>query len=143
MIVIAMIGILTALVAPLISESIAKHRATSELTKLRDALIQSRNLARLSRLCVKVEVVPGERKISATPYRSCDPLQEPISERKLEFRFAPIVSLSVFSTADGTLLFNDEGGTTEDAPATIEMTSAYANRRYAVLPGIGSVREQR
>jgi prepilin-type N-terminal cleavage/methylation domain-containing protein len=141
MVVVAIVGVLAALTLPGISEMTRERRAAGEFAKLRNALVQSRNLARSLRRCVEVEVVADSAEMTAYPMSSCADDGTRIDARKKTFSFESYVSLFAFSTDTGILRFHDLGGTLEAEPVTIAMTSGNRTKTYAILPGIGAIRE--
>lgn len=65
MTVVALVGVLTAVAVPNITEAVRKSRARAQFQELRTFLVEARNRARLHRRCVAVQLGAGAQELRA------------------------------------------------------------------------------
>lgn len=142
MIVVALIGIMSALVVPNISQRVADSEAEAEMLAVRDGLVRMRNLSRTNAACVRVTI--NANSFVGTPFLECDPLG---NEQTADVVTVEIdsdhVTLGSFGGALATppFVFQRTGG--HDLDGTVTFTATYATggtRTFNIYPATGFVR---
>ncbi|MEW5852167.1 MAG: type II secretion system protein [Myxococcota bacterium] len=139
-IVVALVGILTAIGGPSMSRAMGKQRGLMERSRVENALVAARTLAGKSEYCVKVDIDTAAKKLTTTVHATC-------GGPALSSPALPAVSLSSdistitqFNTGN-PLEFNGSRGTTAGGPATMTVTLVSGEQyMIRVMPAIGSVR---
>lgn len=120
-------------------------RFKQEAVSLRDALLSARNAAVSKNQCAFVTVQdPQTVNVMTYPIPSpCTATPLPPPDMTLTYSFRAANTVSNFSIGP-TLVFRPNGGTTQQAPVTIAITSAATGRRsqLTIYPAIGQVRQQ-
>lgn len=136
MTVVALVGVLTAVAVPNITEAIRKSRARAQFYELRTFLVEARNRARLHRRCVLVEVGASAQELRA---RESDCAGTHVGARVASF------SSLVVEAPSGALHFGTKGELLGGEIVTLQARARGAlpeSRTLRVLPAIGSVRWQ-
>lgn len=143
MVVVAMMGVLTTLAIGLSSKTGEAQKNFASARSVTHALLEIRNWAHNTSRCVQVEAT--STGLTATPYDSCDPdLSGEASSLTRLFAFPAILHDFAFDTLSGTLVFNENGGTTESEITTLSFVNESTGETHHLLvyPAIGSVRDE-
>lgn len=145
MITVGISGILAAVAIPNMSAIIKRSRADGQARKVRQALIDGRNMARISMLCVEVEINshsmsltrrrPAANNDCTTPGAA---VGSPIVHNFVgDHSNNPLITL----TPTGTLFtYNTKGGVVGGAIAKLWAQSDFQSYAYAVWPAFGAIR---
>ncbi len=148
MVVVAIVGIGSALAVPSISDLSRRHRENEAIALVEGALRDARNLARVSRRCVKVTVSSGvitSEKATCSGYQRYGGSTPTISTPPESTSVQKIGSQIKVMQPSNSLIFHPYGGTTNIDEITIEIRSSTSNNNIAelvVFPGIGTVRKR-
>jgi Tfp pilus assembly protein FimT len=135
MIAVAVVGISAGVAINSLSQSTTQASAQYEAERVRDAILQARNIARYQLKCVTVDVQPDH--IDITPYSQCSPLLLPDPTQTI--KFAAVMTLAPFDSGN-PLTFNTLGGTVAANPSTMTATSTFGRAySYTIMPAIGTV----
>jgi len=153
MIVVAMIGVLSALAVPSFLTQIQAQKVRAAALTVESFLSEARELARRRSQCVDVSV--SGQVISFQAWQDCtgldiDGLGSPTLATALpafsrSLKLPTLVQLGTFSTGDGKLVFNQSGGTVYTTPTTFEVRNAETSAviaRFTIYPAAGAIRMQ-
>ena len=153
MVVVALIGILSALAVPSFQQQIEAKRVQAALVQVESLLSEARDLARRRQQCVDVRI--AGRVISIQAWATCtglDPdglgtptLSGPVAAFGRSLKVPALVQLGAFGggNAAGALVFNPRGGTVHSTPTTLQIRHAHTHAvmgRLTVYPAAGTLR---
>lgn len=142
MVVVGIIGILAAISGPNLLESIKRSTARDEILEVKRALIQFRDVARLSMFCVRATFTAGgDLTIS---HQGDEPAITPECCVGYSSTWTPMYSRT-FTQADfpdAQIDFDSDGGLCSNSPdSSITVTSDYISSTLSIYPLIGTIRE--
>ncbi len=146
MVVVAMVGVMTALAVPNISAVVSRERRIADLDLIRQTLSDARNEARLRRVCVNVaspDLVSGVgTSLRVAVDVNCNGTYTDSGD---VIRSAVVIGQVAFpdSTAGEGITFSGRGGLATASPTQIRGTAANIVRLFRVLPAIGAVRVEK
>jgi len=146
MAVVAIVGVVTAIATPGISQAVQRAQAVAALDRIESTLRDARNEARRRRVCVNVAAPSLDagvgRALRIAVDVACD---GDFVDPGDAVRAAVDVGALRFPDAVGGegVTFGPRGGLRAGSPALVEGTAAGSSRLYRVLPAIGAVRRER
>lgn len=140
MVVVAMVGVLAGLAISTQSGAARNQRALGEMRQVALALREFRDWAATERRCVRVTT--ESHRLVATPLSTCDAAAAPLPAAARTRTFSSDVQILGWDTAGGALVFREQGGTDQNAVATLsyQNTRSGALRSLRVWPAIGVIR---
>ena len=153
MMVVAMIGVLSALAVPSFLTQIQEQKVRAAALTVESFLSEARELARRRHQCVDVSI--SGQVLSYQAWQDCTGLDidglgsptlvtaQPAFSRSL--KVPALVQLGSFSTGDGKLVFNQIGGAVYSSPTTFEVRNAETSApvaRLTIYPAAGAIRMQ-
>ncbi len=128
-VVVAVVGIAATLAASDLRSLSKGYQEQATAVQVQDYFYEARSLARSLISEVTVYWQDGVLILDASPYDVRG------------YALAPAVEDVVIGTADGTLVYNPDGGTTEANPTNVVVTTSRGQvYRLTIYPAIGTVR---
>jgi prepilin-type N-terminal cleavage/methylation domain-containing protein len=141
MIVVAIIGVLSAVGAPMVRDMIAAREDDAALTELKGHLTRFRNLSRTKVVCVEVRVEGNA--LVGTPYLQCDPLANALADESyaIDKKRIELVGFSATGLV-GNPVYNKRGGLNLNGPLTLTAKTRRdgLTHTFVVFPATGLVR---
>lgn len=141
MVVVAMVGILAGLAISSQTGAARNQRALAEMKGVALALREFRDWAATERRCVRITT--EAQRLLATPLSSCGSTSTALTAEARARTFSADVQVLGWDTAEGSVVFRDQGGTDQSGAATLSYQNMRTGqvRALRVWPAIGVIRD--
>lgn len=143
-IVMVIVGVMAVIAVPNLNDRIAMYKEDEALAGVQAAMTRFRNLSRTKVVCVEVRI--DLNSLAATPYKQCDPLDDPLAVPPAESFDPRIIRLVDFSGPGltGDPVFEKRGGLDLEGPLLLRVQSVRtgAIHTFEVYPATGLVRRK-